>query len=494
MNDQYEVVIGLEIHVQLKTQSKMFCRCNNDAQGAMPNQHTCPVCLGMPGTLPVPNRTAVEWALKTSMALGCEIPKLSKFDRKQYFYPDLPKGYQISQFDQPLGGPGTFEFDVIGADGKPETKSVRITRLHLEEDAGKLTHPKGADYSLVDLNRAGTPLMEIVTEPDLRSATDAKAFMQELRLLMRYLGVSDADMEKGHLRADANISVRKAGDTKHGTKTELKNLNSFKFVERGIEAEYERQVSLLKEGKAIAQETRGFDEQTGKTVSQRSKEEANDYRYFPEPDIPPLEPAGLDLKRLKAEILELPVAKSRRFIKEYGIRFEDARSLISNDKNADYFETRVKESITGESAINDGREAATIIAKMLTGPIASQLKSSEKDLFSNLEISPLAISDMAKGNAAGKLPWQGVKDLLAHDEVKDYKKYQNSVRDFYITASKMNIEGFVDKAIKDNPKPAADYKAGQENAIKVIIGWVMRLSKGGVDAKKVEDLIKKKLG
>ncbi len=489
---RYEPVIGLEIHVQLRTKSKMFCRCDNRADGAKPNKLTCPVCLGLPGTLPVANRAAVEWALKAAIALGCEIPQRSKFDRKQYFYPDLPKGYQISQYDQPLGGPGTFEFD-MPEDGKVVTKKIGITRLHLEEDAGKLTHPKGADYSLVDLNRAGTPLAEIVTEPDFRSPAEAKRFLQELRRLMRYLGISDADMEKGHLRADANVSVRPAGSKKLGIKTELKNLNSFRFVEKGLEAEIKRQTGLLERSEAVVHETRGYDEDRGATVSQRGKEEAHDYRYFPEPDIPPLEPRTMGLVRLREDLPELPVTRRRRYRDEYGLSESDAEYLVDEPLNANYFEERIEETTTGEDAIKDAKEASGAIAKMLTGPYAALLKSSKKQLFSELEIEPGVVSDLARLLVDDRISWQGVKEILSSDDALHFAERREALLKRYQPVAADDIEVIVDQAIKDNPKPVADFKSGNENARQVIVGSVMKATKGAADAKAVLELITKKL-
>ncbi|MSU76010.1 Asp-tRNA(Asn)/Glu-tRNA(Gln) amidotransferase subunit GatB [Patescibacteria group bacterium] len=473
MPDQkYEAVIGLEVHVQLATKSKMFCRCDNQSEDATPNQNTCPVCLGMPGTLPVPNQTAIEWAIKAAMALGCTIPGESKFDRKQYFYPDLPKGYQISQYDQPLGGPGTFEFDLITKDGKVEPKKVGITRLHLEEDAGKLTHPDGADYSLVDLNRAGTPLAEIVTEPDFRSPAEAKAFMQELRLLMRTIGVSDADMEKGHLRADANISIRKVGDKKLGTKTELKNLNSFKFVEKGLAAEYKRQIEVMEKGEKIDQETRGFDEAKGKTVSQRGKEEAHDYRYFPEPDIPPLAPKelGVNAKGLP----ELPVAQKRSWRKA-GVHSE-VITLVGQDP------VEVKAFATALEGTTDASAAGRFWL------LGRNNKALAKDEFKSLmrftieasqdttELSgPQAKQLLAKFIESGKC----VKELLADPA---FQPMDNA-----------DLGSTVDQAIKDNPQPVADFQSGNENADQVIVGAVMKATKGSADPGTVSKLVREKL-
>ncbi len=474
---KHEAVIGLEIHVQLRTQSKMFCRCGNRADDAKPNELTCPVCLGLPGALPVPNRTAVEWALKAALALGCEIPTESKFDRKQYFYPDLPKGYQISQYDQPLGGPGTFEFD-LPEDGQVVTKKIRITRLHLEEDAGKLTHPKGADHSLVDLNRAGTPLIEIVTEPDFRSPAEAKRFLQELRRLMRYLGISDADMEKGHLRADANVSLRPSGAKELGTKTELKNLNSFRFVQRGLEAEIERQAGLLEKGEAILQETRGFDEERGRTTSQRGKEEAHDYRYFPEPDIPPLEPARLGMETWRSDIAETPVALVRRLC-ERGVAADTAFTITEDRREAEAFIR------TAESHPIDPPELAKWWMAFRKSAMPSVEPGARYDRLGAYIVSA----------AAQSVPNSQRKSLLAKsiEQGKDPSEVV-SADDAFGTVDEAAVASIVDQAIKDNPKPVADFRAGNGNAKQVIVGAVMKATKGAADAKAIAALIERKLG
>ncbi len=501
----YEAVIGLEIHVQLATQSKMFCRCRNLAGAdasqaeAAPNSATCPVCLGMPGTLPVPNRTAVEWALKTAMALGCGIPERSKFDRKQYFYPDLPKGYQISQYDEPLGGPGTFTYDLpagpAGAEpsagdgsenssGNPASRTVGITRLHLEEDAGKLIHPPGAAYSLVDLNRAGTPLMEIVTEPDLRTPAEAKRFLQELRLLMRYLGVSEAEMEKGHLRADANVSVRPSGQAELGTKTELKNLNSFKFVEKGLVAEIARQIAELEGGGTIVQETRGFDEASGETVSQRSKEGANDYRYFPEPDLPPLEPSGLGLEALRQAIPELPSAKRLRFIAQYGLAERQAEQLAADPADAAFFE----DVVTAAGANAAVAEAAV---KLLLGPLTEERNVSGLP-FTSLPGGAGAVGQIAAYLAEGKLDWSAAKRMLAAVG-QGTEPAELIKRPEYQQADQADLDRLIGQALAANPAVVEDFKFGNPNAANVLIGAVMKQAKGSVNPHTVKKAILKKL-
>ncbi|MCA9387650.1 MAG: Asp-tRNA(Asn)/Glu-tRNA(Gln) amidotransferase subunit GatB, partial [Candidatus Andersenbacteria bacterium] len=336
---ELEPVIGLEIHVQLKTKSKMFCRCSNDAEGVAPNTHICEVCTGQPGTLPVPNEEAVEMILRAGLALGSELPDFTKFDRKHYFYPDLPKGYQISQYEEPFCVGGTVE--VEREDGSQFI--VEMERLHLEEDAGKLVHEHGR--SGVDLNRAGTPLIECVTKPVVKSAADARLFLQELRRTMRYLGVSDADMEKGHLRCDANISMRPVGDNKLYPKTEIKNVNSFKFVEQALEFEIVRQTGLWEKGTPVDVETtRGFDPSTGKTIEQRTKEGAADYRYFPEPDIPPFVIDATRRSALARHLPELPARKRARFVDQFGLSRESAFTIVDDKSTSDFYENVLSEA------------------------------------------------------------------------------------------------------------------------------------------------------
>src|SRR5581483_9608 len=333
-----EPVIGLEIHVQLTTKSKMFCSCANIFGDVAPNSAICPICLGYPGTLPVPNQTAIEWTRKAGAALDCVLATKSKFDRKSYFYPDLPKGYQISQYDEPLCGKGHLTILVNG-----EERTIGITRIHLEEDAAKNTHPTGADYTLVDYNRAGTPLMEIVTEPDIRTPEEAKLFLQELQRLMRSLGVSTADMEKGQMRCDANISLREVGSNELHPKTEVKNINSFRNVERALTYEIKRQTSEWQAGNRPQSTTRGWDADTQATVEQRSKEEAADYRYFPEPDIPPLVFTASENELVKKSLPELPQERRDRFVRQFGSTLEQAQLLVDEPLLAEFFEDTVSE-------------------------------------------------------------------------------------------------------------------------------------------------------
>ena len=373
---RYETVIGLEVHAQLLTKTKMFCGCSAEYFSAPPNTHVCPICLGLPGVLPVVNRVAIEAATTTGLAFGCAIPPANKFDRKNYFYPDLPKGYQISQYDLPLAINGAITFTVNGVE-----QTAGITRVHMEEDTGKNMHASdpltGEGYSLVDLNRAGVPLMEIVGEPDLRSPAEASAYLTAMRQILRYLGVSSGNMEEGALRCDANISLRPVGSTEFGGKVEIKNMNSFRSVERALAYEVERQRAILDAGGTVDQETRGWNEDQGKTLSQRTKEAANDYRYFPEPDLPPLPMAAEWVAAIRARMAELPARRRARFVAAYGLRDEDARLLTEARAVADYFEAALG---AGASA-----ERARLTANWVTGPLFAAVSDREA-----LDESPLA--------------------------------------------------------------------------------------------------------
>ena len=424
---KYQPVIGLEIHVELKTKSKMFCQCDADYFGKEPNTNTCPVCLGLPGALPVPNKKAIEWTIKIAQALGCKINQVSKFDRKHYFYPDLPKGYQISQYDEPIGLGGSL-------------RGFNITRVHLEEDTGKLSH--SGDETLVDFNRSSVPLVETVTEPDFENSDDVKAFLEELQVVIRYLDVSDADMEKGSMRLEPNISLRKKGEKGlPNYKVEVKNINSFKFVKKAIEYEIKRQTEILDRGETPAQETRGWDENKSKTFSQRSKEDAHDYRYFPEPDIPPLTFESNYLKELKSEMPELPAQKLKRYINELGIKEQDAFILTRDKKLADYFE-----EIISKTKLNSQNIANLIINKKIP-----------------TDISPEEFIKRASSQSAPKQTDQ--------------------------TA----LNSAIDTILSHNQKAVDEYKSGKENVAMFLVGQVMREMKGQADATLVKELLIKKL-
>ncbi|MCX6762279.1 MAG: Asp-tRNA(Asn)/Glu-tRNA(Gln) amidotransferase subunit GatB, partial [Candidatus Moranbacteria bacterium] len=369
---KYKPTIGMEVHVELATESKMFCECKNElGLDRIPNTNICPICTGQPGALPAANEKAIEYVVKAGLALGSEIAEVSKFDRKNYFYPDLPKGYQISQYDQPL---------CLGGFLKIGEKKIGITRIHLEEDTGKLIHQKGNDFSLVDFNRSGVPLMELVTEPDIESAQEAKKFCEQLQLILRYIGISDADMEKGQMRCEANISI--SANEKLGTKVEVKNLNSFKVVEKAIEYEIKRQAELLDEGKEIAQETRGWDESKMITFSQREKESAHDYRYFPEPDLPPLEIGGEFVEKIRAKLPELPAQKIKRFQKEYNISDYDAGVLVRDKKLSEFFEESLSEA---QELSGSGDKIAKLTANYILTEIRKYLD--EKTTISDLKLT-----------------------------------------------------------------------------------------------------------
>ena len=377
----YEVVIGLEVHSQLLTKSKMFCSCSTDYAYAAPNTHVCPICMGMPGVLPVINQQAVAYTIMTALALNCEIPQYSKFDRKNYPYPDLMKGYQISQYDIPLSKNGFLIIDHHG-----QIKRIGITRVHLEEDTARLLHHDG--YSLVDINRSGTPLMEIVSEPDMRSPEEARLYMQKLREILVYLGVSSGRMEEGSLRCDANISIRSKGQQELGVKTEIKNMNSFRSVERALAYEAQRQTELLRSGQAIHQETRGWVETKGITVSQRSKEYAHDYRYFPEPDLPPLLISSDWVEELRAKLPELPDARRVRYIDEYGLSVQDANVLTEDKALGDYFE-----SVLAVTRTSELKERAKAAANLVLNDVVRLLKSNSMPVSEN-PLSPLASANL----------------------------------------------------------------------------------------------------
>jgi len=491
---QLETIIGLEVHVQLRTKSKMFCRCDNrDAQE--PNTAICPICTGQPGALPLPNSQAIDWAVMSSLALGCTINQESKFDRKHYFYPDLPKGYQISQYDRPFGLAGSVMATVEG-----QPKTFRVHRLHLEEDAGKLNHH--GKSSLVDLNRAGTPLMEIVSEPDFRSPQEAKAYVQELRLIMRYLGVSDADMEKGHLRCDANISLRPVGEDKLYPKTEIKNINSFKAIERALAYEVERQRGLWEDGQApSAGSTRGWDENSQKTTDQRTKEEAADYRYFPEPDIPSIVISDERLAKLKGMIPELPAARRERLVTMYGVKPEQSLALVEDKELVVYFEQVVSEFRSyAETEIGADKAAAlwlaekgknvTLIANWLLNKIPVEHREQH-----GLPVPP---QDM------GRLLWmlhQGGISAAAAQKI--YDAMVTTKKGPHLLVKELGLEqvsdsGELEKIVTDiisaNEKVVAEVKSGKVAASQFLIGQIMKATKGKANPQVVQEVLKKALG
>jgi len=471
---QYEPIIGLEIHAQINTRTKMFCSCDNDSFRKEPNVNTCPICMGFPGTLPTVNKEAYLKGLKAAVALNCNIPLFSKFDRKNYFYPDLPKGYQISQYDKPVSANGYIDFEVDG-----RMKRVGITRLHLEDDAGKLTHEAGG--TLCDYNRSGTPLMEIVSDPEIYSTKEASAYAREMQKILRYVGSSDCDMEKGMMRFDINISIRKKGETKFGTKVEVKNLNSFRFLEKALEYEFKRQVEALESGEVVIQETRGFDVKNEVTVSQRTKEEAQDYRYFPEPDLPPMTITAEDIEKLKREIPELPLSRKQRFVSEYGLAQEDARQLTEAPELSDFFEEAAKISGNPKSA---NAFTTTVLLKHLNEDQVGITQS---------KITPAMLAELIKLIDSGEISNNVAKGEVFEEMYKEgtppsaivERKGLKQVSDTGL------IEGLCNKVIEENPEAVEDIKNGKDRAIGSLIGKVMQLSKGQANPGIVADTIKK---
>ena len=473
---RFETVIGLEVHVELRTKSKIFCGCAVEF-GAAPNTNTCPICLGHPGVLPVLNRKAVEYAMKAAMALNCEVATHCKFDRKNYFYPDLPKAYQISQYDRPIGTNGWIDIEVNGV-----TKRIGITRLHLEEDAGKLTHVDGGFASLVDFNRVGTPLIEIVSEPDIRSPEEARIYLEKLKAIMQYCEVSDVKMEEGSLRCDANISLRPFGQKEFGTKIELKNMNSFRGVQRGLEYEEMRQAEVLASGGRIVQETRRWDEAQGKTVPMRGKEEAHDYRYFPDPDLVDLYIDDEWKARVRASIPELPDARKARYMNEYGLPAYDAEVITSSKKLADLFEQSLAHT-------ND----AKAVSNWIMGDLLGYLNANNLEL-DEVKVTGQGLGEMIglieKGTISGKIAKTVFKEMLATG-----KSPQAIVEEKGLVqiSDESLIRSVVEKVIEANPQSVADYKAGKEKALGFLVGQVMKETRGKANPALVNQLIIEKL-
>lgn len=482
VDTDFEVVIGLEVHSQLLTRSKMFCTCSTDYANAAPNTHVCPVCMGMPGVLPVINRQAVAYTIMTALALNCSIPEYSKFDRKNYPYPDLMKGYQISQYDIPLSHDGYMTIEHGG-----QTKNVGITRVHLEEDTARLLHHDG--YSLVDINRSGTPLMEIVSEPDMRDPEEARLYMQKLREILIYLGVSSGRMEEGSLRCDANISVRPRGQQALGVKTEIKNMNSFRAVERALAYEAQRQIAVLRAGGSIHQETRGWVETKGVTVSQRSKEEAHDYRYFPEPDLPPLVISRTWVEELRAQLPELPDARRQRYVGDYGVSAQDANVMTEDKALGDYFE----QVMTGFSG-KDRKARAKAAANLILNDVARLLKASSFSIQES-RFSPSAAVNLLDLLEAERITGKQAKEVLDEafatgklpEEIVKEKGFAPPISD---TSA---LEEIITSIIANNPKVVADYRAGKLNAVQALIGQVMKQTRGQARADMVRTLLLAKL-
>jgi len=467
----YEAVIGLECHVQLATSSKMFCGCRADYAGAAPNTHVCPICLGMPGVLPVINRKAIEYTLLTGLALHADIPSATKFDRKNYPYPDLVKGYQISQYDMPLVKGGFLEI-TVGSEAT--ARRIGLERVHLEEDTGKLTHVPGG--SLIDFNRSGVPLMEMVSQPDLRTPTEARAYLQKLRAILRTLGVSDADMEKGQLRCDVNVSLRPIGATDLGTKVEIKNLNSFRSVQRALEYEIGRQTAALERGERITQETRGWLEDRAVTVSQRTKEEAHDYRYFPEPDLPPMFVEAAWLSDLRARLPELPDARAARYRGAFGLGAYDAEQLSTDLSAASLFEQTV-------AAGADAKKAANWI------------QNDVARLPSNGRLEPRHLAELIALVDRGTLGSSAARQLLP-EVFRTGKAPTALVEELGLAqvSDTAELEAAVRSVVDANPAAVADYRAGKATAINFLKGQVMKQTRGKANPAVAEELLRKLLG
>jgi aspartyl-tRNA(Asn)/glutamyl-tRNA(Gln) amidotransferase subunit B len=470
----YEIVIGLEVHLQLNTKSKVFCGCSTDF-GSAPNTQVCPVCLGFPGSLPVLNRRALELGAKVAIALNCRIAKKIIFDRKNYFYPDLPKDYQISQFDHPLSQHGSLAI----VPGETE-KKIRIRRVHLEEDTGKLFHQK--DSSLIDFNRSGIPLLEIVSEPDMNSPEEAYLYLTALKSILEYLDVSDCNMEEGSLRCDANISLRKKGDKELGVKTEIKNMNSFRGVKSALEYEALRQADLLESGERVIQETRLYNAEKGVTEPMRSKEEAHDYRYFPEPDLSPFDFEESFLNAIAKDMPELPEPKKNRFIKDYRLSNYDAAIMASKKDVADYFEEC--------AALYDN---AKTVANWLMGDISAIVSSSSISI-KDLNLKPAQLSGMLKMIDGGVITGKVAKTLLI-EIIQTGKDPEKLVKEKGLEQiSDVNLlETAINQAISENPKSAEDFKGGKDNAVMFLVGKVMQKTKGRADPNKVNEMLREKL-
>ena len=477
----YEAVIGLEIHCELKTKTKIFCGCATSF-GAEQNTHVCPVCLGLPGVLPTINKTVVEYAIKAGLATNCTINKYSKFDRKNYYYPDLPKNWQTSQYDLPIAEHGWVDIDVEG-----EKKRVRLTRIHMEEDAGKLVHSgntiKDSSSSNVDYNRTGVPLLEIVSEPDMHSAAEARAYMEKIKAIMEYIDVSNCRMEEGNLRADINVSLRPAGSQELGTRAEMKNINSFKALEDVINYEIERQTEILEDGGHIVQETRTWDPERGMTLSMRSKEDAHDYRYMPEPDLPPIVTTDEEIEAFRKSLPELPDARRARLEKEYGLSDYDAGIITSSRPMAEYF----------DAVIATGADAK-LAANWMMGDLAKNLNEEGIDISkSPVEAERLGgmIKLIMKDTISSKIGKKVFAEMwTCPDDPEKIVKDKGLVQ---ITDTKA-IEAVVDAVIAANPKPVADYQGGNKKAIGALVGQVMKQTKGKANPGMVNKLLAEKLG
>ncbi|WP_066426849.1 Asp-tRNA(Asn)/Glu-tRNA(Gln) amidotransferase subunit GatB [Anabaena sp. 4-3] len=480
---EYEAIIGLETHCQLSTNTKIFSN-SSTAFGADPNTNIDPVCMGLPGVLPVLNQKVLEYAVKAGLALNCQIAKYSKFDRKQYFYPDLPKNYQISQYDLPIAEHGWLEVELVDADGNPTRKRIGITRLHMEEDAGKLVHAgsdrlAGSTYSLVDYNRAGVPLVEIVSEPDIRSGQEAAEYAQELRRILRYLGVSDGNMQEGSLRCDVNISVRPVGQKEFGTKVEIKNMNSFNAIQRAIEYEIERQIAAIEAGERIIQETRLWEEGAQRTISMRTKEGSSDYRYFPEPDLAPIEVSDTQLNEWRSQLPELPAQKRHRYENELGLSAYDTRVLTEEVSVAEYFEAAIAAGASPKAAAN-----------WITQDIAAYLNK-QKLSITEIGLTPANLADVITRIESGKISNAQAKQKLP--ELLTGLSPEKAFAGQELISDPSVLEPIVEEVIAANPKELEKYRNGNTNLKGFFVGQVLKKTNKRADPKLTNELVEKKL-
>ena len=482
IDTDFELVIGLEVHSQLLTKSKMFCGCSAGYANAAPNTHVCPICMGMPGVMPVINEEAVTYTIMTALALNCSIPEYSKFDRKSYPYPDLMKGYQISQYDIPLSRNGYLTIDLHG-----QKRKIGITRVHLEEDTARSLHFEG--YTLIDVNRAGTPLMEIVSEPDMRSPEEARLYMQKLREILVYLGVASGRMEEGSLRCDANVSVRPRGEQKLGVKTEIKNMNSFRSVERALEYEARRQIAIIRDGGVIHQETRGWVENRGVTVPQRSKEFADDYRYFPEPDLPPLLISRARVEKIRASLPELPDERRARYVRDFGLSEQDANVLTEDKALGDYFE-----QVMTVSQVKDHNARAKVASNWVLNDVVRLLKDNDVAV----QDSPLSSAALAnlldlldKQRITGKQAKEILDEAFASGEMPEAIVEKKGIKP--PITDEATIWRIVEEVVANNPKIVETYRKGKVNAIESLVGQVMKQTRGQAKPDLVRTLLRKKL-
>lgn len=481
---KYETVIGLEIHVELKTKSKAFCGCTTEFGGAS-NTHVCPVCTGMPGALPVLNKQVVEYAIRAGLALNCEIQAFNKMDRKNYFYPDLAKNFQTSQYDLPICLGGHVDIEVNGV-----TKRIGITRIHMEEDAGKLLHSgetiSTSEYSLVDYNRAGVPLIEIVTEPDMRSAEEARIFMEKMKAILEYIDVSDCKMQEGSLRCDANVSIRPWGQKEFGTRSESKNINSFKAVQRAIEYEEIRQAELIEDGGEVVQETRTWDDNKGISLSMRSKEEAHDYRYFPEPDLPPIIIDETWVQRVRSELPELPEARKQRLINDYALPAYDAEVITSSKAMAEYFDTVMARA-------EDKARDAKGVSNWLMGDVSAYLNNTGitiKEFKVTAEDLAALVAFINKGVLSSKLAKTVFEEMTNSGKTPAVIIKEKGLEQVSDTGA---IEKIVDEVLAENPKSVEDFKSGKQQAMGFLVGQIMRKSRGKANPGIVNQMLKDKL-